>query len=254
MRWGYPAHLLGVGEQSGDGGAGGQGTDGADLDTSVTTVDGGVLDRDRLPGQRIDGGEQPGLVTADGEHVERVTAVQVAGVLTLGVHLVRGDHGAGHGGVVELVEQRLEHADFVGLVDRDLLLRGDGAVVGAGGEEHRGALSGPGGAVLGFPVDVQTTAQQTAVGVAVPGTGHGGGERAQDPVVVLTMAGQGLGEGLDAGPAGPAVAAGRGAQRQQQAVGCVGHPLADRGRVEMTGAHREHRQREQVGQRVPASP
>ncbi|MGH3989966.1 MAG: hypothetical protein ACRDTZ_22035, partial [Pseudonocardiaceae bacterium] len=61
-------------------GGGGQGLDGAGGDPAVGGVDVAVGDRGVGPGQRVEGGEQRGLVVFDGQDELRAPGVEVLGV------------------------------------------------------------------------------------------------------------------------------------------------------------------------------
>src|SRR6266496_5241754 len=81
----------------------GQDLHGACGDSSVTTVGLGVADRDVVPGQGIQRGEEFRLVFLDTEHELGTALVQVACGGALGVQRVGGDDHLGE--VVDLVEQ-----------------------------------------------------------------------------------------------------------------------------------------------------
>ena len=118
-------------------GWGGSDLDGAGGDPAVAAVDLPVGDRGVGPGQRIERGEQAGLVVLDGEYEPSPAFVQVLRVAALGVECVGGDHGVGQvdpaGG--ELVEKRGEHRDLVGLRTDLNLAEDQGVVVSRGGEQ-----------------------------------------------------------------------------------------------------------------------
>src|SRR6185436_11651659 len=102
---------------------GGQGLDGAGGDPAVSAVGQPVGDRGVGPGQCVERGEQTGLVVLDGEHEPGAALVQVGGVVALAVESVGGDHQPGRvdAGGGQLVDQRGEHGDLVGLrADLDL--------------------------------------------------------------------------------------------------------------------------------------
>ncbi len=107
-------------------------------------------DRGVGPGQRVEGGEQAGLVVLDGEHEPCAGLVQVGGVVTLAVERVGGhdqpawvDAGGG-----QLVDQWGEHGDLVrfradfDLADFDLAEYELVTVGGRGHQVHLGAVVG----------------------------------------------------------------------------------------------------------------
>jgi hypothetical protein len=89
----------------------GQDLHGACGDPPVTTVGLGVADRDIVPGQGIQRGEEFRLVFLDTEHELGATVVQVACGGALGVQRVGGDDHLGE--VVDLVEQCGQHGDLI---------------------------------------------------------------------------------------------------------------------------------------------
>ena len=104
-----------------------------------------VGDRGVGPGQRVERGEQAGLVVLDGEHEPRAALVQVGGVVTLAVEGVGGDDQPGRvdAGGGQLVDQRGEHGDLVGLrADLDLAEYELVTMGGRGQQVHLGAVGG----------------------------------------------------------------------------------------------------------------
>ena len=88
---------------------------------------------------------QAGLVAFDGEQVVRAAAMQVSGVLALGVHRISGNHGTGQVG--DLVQDHREHGDLVGLaVQGDLCANHAGVVVEAGHQVWGAPVTCPGAA------------------------------------------------------------------------------------------------------------
>jgi hypothetical protein len=99
-----------VGEvQAGDGGD----LQAADLGAAVTAVAGAVGERDRTPRQAGQLAAEAGLVGLDDQQVGGVLfGDQSVGMLALSVHGVGGDDLAGQ---VQVLQERLEPSDLVGL-------------------------------------------------------------------------------------------------------------------------------------------
>jgi hypothetical protein len=130
--------LGGVREQD----SGGDGDDlvGAGDPAAVAGVGLAVSDRDVLPRLPCQVAAQILLVALDGEDVVRASAVEVGGVLTLGVEGIGGDDHLGE--IVDLVEECGEHGYFVGLLaDLDLAERHSRVMVQAGHEHPCAAVA-----------------------------------------------------------------------------------------------------------------
>jgi hypothetical protein len=121
-------------------------------------VAGGV--RDLSPGQAGKLLVQVGLVALDGEDPVRAAFGEVGDVVALAMHGVGGDHRVTQ--VADLVEQRLEAGDFVGL-----------AVEVGAGQDHCGVLiagtSATHSAIAAYERCPATTAHTAAVTTATKG-------------------------------------------------------------------------------------
>src|SRR4051812_23886434 len=134
-----------------DPGGDGEDLQGADLAAAVSTVGvaGGV--RDGTPGQSGELGVQAGLVGFDGQDPVGAAVGEVGDVVPLAVQGVDGDDGVAQ--VAELVEQRPEPGDLVGVpVDVRAGQHGAGGVLARGEHVPGGGLGGA-GAAQGRAVD-----------------------------------------------------------------------------------------------------